>query len=134
MKAAFFVGKERIKIRTHGGAHRAMECSGNPAAEKLAIAGACVAGKVLSVGENRALEISPSEDLIRRDITLMGSWYLHRADYFENLELMRRTGLDPFSRRSPMSFPSDDLARGFEVFCGHKEECLKVVVRCHSVL
>jgi propanol-preferring alcohol dehydrogenase len=117
-----------VRDITRGGAHKAMDCSGNSAAEKLAIAATRVAGRVIFVGENRSLEISPSEDLIRRDITLMGSWYLHRSDYFENLDLMRRTGLDPFQTVTHL-VPLDDLARGFEVFCGHKEECLKVVVQ-----
>jgi hypothetical protein len=40
----------------------------------------------------------------------MGSWYLHRSDCFENLDLMRRTGLDPFQTVTHI-VPLGDIAR-----------------------
>jgi propanol-preferring alcohol dehydrogenase len=119
---------DRVREVTRGGAAKVLECSGQPAAEQMALAAARTGGRVVFVGENSALSINPSEDLIRRDITVMGSWYLHRSDYFENLELMQRSGLDPM-RAVTHVVSLDEIAHGFDVFCAHKENCLKVVVR-----
>jgi len=116
---------------TSDGADRAMECSGSPAAEKQAIACVRPDGWVAVVGECPKLELSPSEDLIRRDVHVIGSWYLDVADYYRNLELYRTTAADPL--RVVTHYVSlADIEKGFRLFCDKQQGCLKVVVRMAS--
>lgn len=124
------VGEELLEL-TDGGADRALECSGNPDAEKLAIASVRPDGWVAIVGECRRLEISPSDDLIRRDVHIVGSWYLNVDDFYKNIELYRTSSADPL--RVVTHFVTlDTIERGFQIFCDRQEGCLKVVVRMSS--
>ena len=47
-------------------------------------------GTVAFNGEQPGLELSPSEDFIRRDIGAFGSWFYHFGEFGEMLELYRR--------------------------------------------
>jgi threonine dehydrogenase-like Zn-dependent dehydrogenase len=47
------------------------------------------AGTVVFNGEQPALELSPSSDFIRRDISALGSWYYHFSQFSAMLELYR---------------------------------------------
>ena len=40
-------------------------------------------------GEQGNIELSPSNDFIRRDITALGSWYYHFYQFSEMLKLFR---------------------------------------------
>ena len=135
---------QAIREATDGGADRALECSGNPEAEKQALACVAPAGRVCFVGECGRLELSPSEDLIRRDVEVMGSWYIHTADFATNLALLRpqeapegRRGggasgpagqvADPL-RIVTHTVPLTEIAHAFRVFCDHEEGCVKAIV------
>ncbi|MGQ9524661.1 MAG: zinc-dependent alcohol dehydrogenase [Armatimonadota bacterium] len=113
---------------TGEGADRAMECSGNPNALHQAIESVHPDGWVGVVGECGRAEISPSDDLIRRDAHVMGSWYLNLEDFYRNIELYRFTSADPL-RVVTHIVPLAEIERGFRVFCDHEDGCLKVVVR-----
>jgi len=118
---------EAIRAITRVGADYVFECSGHGGKEALAAVRR--AGKVAFVGECPKLEISPSEDFIRRHIEVFGSWYITRMDYVQNVRLVERGLVDPM-RIVTHILPLAEIARGFDVFCGHKEGALKVVVRC----
>ena len=47
-------------------------------------------GTVACNGENRDVTLNVGEHLIRRDITLFGSWFYHFREYPEMLDLVRR--------------------------------------------
>lgn len=119
---------EAIIEVTGEGADRAMECSGNPQALRQAIESVHPDGWVGVVGECRTVEISPSDDLIRRDVHIMGSWYLNVEDFYRNIELYRTTSADPLRVVTHM-VPLGKIERGFQLFCDHEDACLKVVVR-----
>jgi len=116
---------------TGQGADRAMECSGNPEALREAIKSVHPDGWVGVVGECGKAEISPSDDLIRGDVHLMGSWYLSVEDFYRNIDLYRCTSADPL-RVVTHVVPLSEIERGFKLFCDHEDECLKVVVRMPS--
>lgn len=120
--------KEAIYDRTKIGADKIIECTGSPVAQKSAIESVKANGRVVFVGEHGKFEISPSEHLIRRDVEIMGSWYIHVSDYYENLELIRTTMVDPFKIVTHI-VPLEKIGYGFDVFCNKKENCLKVVVK-----
>lgn len=67
----------------------AIECAGRPDAVKLAINCVRPGGKVLCSGEQGAVPIAINNDLIRRDISLMGTWYYHYCEYPELVQSFR---------------------------------------------
>ena len=74
--------RDQIRELTSGkGVPKAVDCSGNPAAHRLCIDMAAALGKVAFVGEcAQPTTIRISHDLIRRGITLMGSWNYNLGD------------------------------------------------------
>jgi len=69
-----------------------VEASGRPEGFNLAMQLVGKGGKVACIGENREVTVNIGQ-LIRGDITVFGSWYYHRYEYWEMLRLYRR-GLD----------------------------------------
>lgn len=79
-----------LRAQTGGkGPEICLECVGRPETAALALRAVATAGRVMLLGEQPRLEISPSQDLIRRDITLMGSWFYHFGEHGEMLQLYR---------------------------------------------
>ncbi|GHT77067.1 oxidoreductase [Spirochaetia bacterium] len=75
---------------------RAIDASGNAAAERLCIDAVEPGGIVAFVGENhKEIPIRPSEDFIRKGLTLMGSWHCNLNDRAEMISLLRRSPLVP---------------------------------------
>lgn len=69
---------------THGtGADAAIDCSGSPYAENNALDCVRAHGRVAFIGESRETTIKPSDQLIRKQITLIGSWYFPIHEYDE---------------------------------------------------
>jgi threonine dehydrogenase-like Zn-dependent dehydrogenase len=82
---------EAIRHLTGGrGADVCIEAAGRPQSAKQCFAAARTAGTVVFNGEQPALELSPSADFIRRDITALGSWYYHFSQFAAMLELYRK--------------------------------------------
>jgi len=52
-----------------------IDCSGNPAAQNAALDAAARLGRVAFVGESRRTEINPSDQFIRKLLTVVGGWY-----------------------------------------------------------
>ena len=102
---------ERILELTDGGADACIEAAGRPVTAKQCFAATRLGGVVAFNGEQGPIELSPSEDFIRRDITAFGAWYYHFGEHAAMLELYR-DGLpiaDLITHRLP-------LARGAEAF------------------
>lgn len=82
---------ETIRALTDGrGADVCFECAGRPDTLRQALAAVRSGGTVAVNGEQGPLPISPSEDLIRRDITLFGSWFYQYAEVPAMIELYRQ--------------------------------------------
>ena len=94
-----------------GGVDRALDCSGNPAAHRLCIDAVRRKGMVAFVGEcsqDTAIRISP--DMIRKGISLVGSWHYNLRDYPKLLKVIQASGerLDQLiTHRFPMSQVQD---------------------------
>lgn len=72
-------------------ANKCIEAVGRPETLRLALQLVSKAGTVMAVGEQgNPVPIGPSADLIRRDVTLMGSWFFHYGEYPEMLKLYRK--------------------------------------------
>ncbi len=64
-----------LKELTHGaGVDLALDCSANPAARLAAVQATRTWGTVCFVGEGGGVTLDVSRDLLRRQITLIGSW------------------------------------------------------------
>ena len=106
---------EAVKEITHGLlADKCIEAVGRGETLKLALKLVGKGGLVMAVGEQGDVPISPSADLIRRDIALMGSWFYHYAEYPAMLDLYRR-GL-PIGRMITDHFPLTEAQAAFDKF------------------
>ena len=66
---------EAIRELTHGeGAHKTLDCSSAPEARAAAVRAARSWGTACYVGERGQVTLDVSPDLLRRQITLVGSW------------------------------------------------------------
>lgn len=66
---------DAIRELTHGeGAHKTLDCSSNPDARAAAVRATRSWGTACYVGETGEVTLEVSPDLLRRQITLVGSW------------------------------------------------------------
>ena len=118
---------ERIRERTGGiGVDCAIDCSGRVEAERLCIDATRRRGRVAFVGEcSQDLAIRVSPDMIRKGLTVAGSWLCNLADIPHVLQVIQESPLIDhlISHVMPMSQIQD----GFELLASG--ECAKVVLR-----
>lgn len=82
----------RIMELTKGaGVDKAIDCSGVATAQRLLIDATRRRGQVAFVGEGGALEIQVSQDMIRKGLTLRGSWHWNMLDAARMLQTIRAT-------------------------------------------
>ncbi|WP_311081304.1 zinc-binding dehydrogenase [Paenibacillus polymyxa] len=113
---------EEIQAITHGlGATVAIDCSGNAKAENNAIDCVGPHGRVAFVGENRQLTINPSDQMIRKQIVLMGSWYFPIFEYDEISRFIVNHNL-PVEKLVTHRFPLTEAAEAFKLFDERKTE------------
>ncbi len=79
-----------IAERCGRGPQIVIECVGKNATLQQALAWAAPGAAVVAVGENPHAEFSLGETLIRKDLTLLGSWYYQPADFAPMLDLYRQ--------------------------------------------
>ena len=95
-------------------ADKCIEAVGRSETLRLALRLVGKSGTVMAIGEQGDVPISPSSDLIRRDITLMGSWFYHYSEYPSMLDLYRR-GL-PIGQVITDHFPLLEAQTAFNQF------------------
>lgn len=106
---------EALRTFTGGdGLETAIDCSGNPAAQNMALDAVQPLGRVAFVGESRETTIRPSEQMLRKQITLMGSWYFGIAEYDEISRVIAR-GID-LERLVTHTFPLEEAETAFRLF------------------
>jgi len=117
----------RLRELTGGrGVDKAIDCSGVVAAQRLCIDATRRRGQVAFVGECQDdLTIKISPDMIRKGLTLHGSWHYNLADYPRLLQVIRRSPLvrDLVSHVLPMS----QAQQALELVSSH--QCAKVLLR-----
>ncbi len=97
------------------GVSKALDCSGNPQAHRLCIDAAKRLGQIAFVGECSAdtvIRISP--DMIRKGLTLVGSWHYNLGDIDHLMQVIRaeRTRLSTFITHR---FPLDRVQDAWEL-------------------
>jgi threonine dehydrogenase-like Zn-dependent dehydrogenase len=76
------------------GVEIAIDCSGNPAGQNTALDVAAKLGCVAFVGESRATQINPSEQVIRKLLTVVGGWYFPLGEWQEILRFVDDNKVD----------------------------------------
>jgi threonine dehydrogenase-like Zn-dependent dehydrogenase len=98
---------------THGrGLEAAFDCVGNEAVAQQALAAVQVRGTVVIVGVSHKLTVNPWEQLICREVTILGTRSFKLADYDEMIALVRR-GL-PVEQVITHRFPLTKAAAAFD--------------------
>jgi threonine dehydrogenase-like Zn-dependent dehydrogenase len=95
-----------------------IEAAGKPITAKHCFASVRKGGTVIFNGEQPSLELSPSQDFIRRDITATGSWYYHYSEYPHMRDLFER-GL-PVSSLVTHRFSPDQVSEAYRVMAEGK--------------
>lgn len=81
---------EALKEATGGvGVDACIEAAGKPEAVRQAFRCVRPGGIAVLTGEQASVELSPSEDFIRRDITAVGSWFYQTGEFEAMLQLWR---------------------------------------------
>lgn len=100
------------------GADACIEAAGSPVTARLCFSSVRKGGTVVFNGEQGNIEISPSDDLIRRDITAVGSWFYHFSEYPQMLA-MAQNGL-PVADLITHRLPMDRAGEGFALMAAGK--------------
>lgn len=81
---------QAIQAATGGrGADACIEAAGVPQTAKQCFKAVRTAGLVVFNGEQPAVELSPSDDFIRRDVRAVGSWFFHVGEFPAMLKLFQ---------------------------------------------
>jgi propanol-preferring alcohol dehydrogenase len=103
------------------GVDAAVDCSGNNAAQNAALDATRRLGRVAFIGEAKQVTIRPSEQLIRKQLTLMGSWYFNIADYPEIARVIVEAAV-PLDRLVTHKFSLDQAEEAFRRFDARETE------------
>lgn len=112
----------RIKSLTDGaGADVAIECSGNPAAQNAALDSTRRFGSVAFIGESRSTTFNPSDQIIRKVLTVIGGWYFAFWEYPEIAQFIVSHDL-AVDRLITHRYPLDDASEAFRAFDARETE------------
>ena len=118
------VGKIRARTEDKG-VTCALDCSGKVQSQRLCIDATRRRGRVAFVGEsNDELAIRVSPDMIRKGLTLVGSWLYNLADYPKVMQVIQQSPLIDLLVSHVM--PMSRIQEGFELLASG--QCAKVVV------
>lgn len=107
---------EAIRTATGGrGVDVAIDCSGAPAAQNAALDVAAKRGAVAFVGESRATEIRPSDQIIRKLLTVVGGWYFPIGKWDEIARFITGRRL-PVEELVSHRFPISEAPAAFRAF------------------
>jgi L-iditol 2-dehydrogenase len=98
-----------------------IDCSGHPAGQNMALDSVRRLGSVAFIGESRETTIRPSDQLIRKQLTLTGSWYFNIAEYEEIIDVLVGKKID-LERLATHRFSIDEAETAFRLFDERKTE------------
>lgn len=86
---------DAIRELTHGeGAHKTLDCSSNPEARRAAARSVRTWGTACFVGEGGDVTLDVSNDLLRRQVTLVGSWTFSKNGQADCAEFIAERKID----------------------------------------
>lgn len=121
---------ERLMDLTGGrGAEVAVECSGAPIAQNNALDIAARNGRVAFVGESRSTTFRPSDQFLRKTLTVIGGWYFPLWEFDEIQRFALRHQL-PVADLITHRFELSEAGEAFAMFNNRQTE--KVVFVGHA--
>ena len=97
------------------GADVCIDCSGNPAGQNSALDAVAKLGAVAFVGESRVTQINPSDQIIRKLLTVVGGWYFAIGEWQEILRFVQENNIDVEALISH-EFSIEDAEEAFGAF------------------
>jgi propanol-preferring alcohol dehydrogenase len=111
-----------IKELTKGrGVDVAIECSGSPEAQNDALDVVGPNGRVAFVGESRSTTINPSDQLLRKTLTVIGGWYFPLWE-FEEIQRFTLAHSLPVEALVTHTFALDEAETAFAKFDARETE------------
>ena len=107
------------------GVDAAIDCAGDPAAQRLLIDATRRNGSIAFVGESGDLSIGVSDDLIRNGLTLHGIWHYNLNGVAKLMQLAQRCG-DQLDKLITHTFPLDQVQDAWDLKLSR--QCGKVVL------
>lgn len=109
------------------GVDKAVDCSGVVAAHRLCVDAVRRKGQVAFVGESSAdTPIRVSPDLIRKGLTLVGTWHYNLADTPRMMEMILNLGAE-LDRLISHTYPIDQIQQAWETQMSGA--CAKVILK-----
>lgn len=113
---------ERLRALTRGeGVDAAVDCSGAPPAQNAALDAARKNGSVAFVGESRQTTINPSDQMIRKLLSVIGAWYFPLWEYEEIADFVVRRNV-PVEKLITHRFSLDEAPEAFRCFDARETE------------
>jgi threonine dehydrogenase-like Zn-dependent dehydrogenase len=113
---------ERLRELTGGvGVDVAIDCSGNPKAQNAALDSARPFGSMAFVGESFSTTINPSDQLIRKQLKVIGAWYFPLSEFQEISQFIVNRGV-PVEKMITHRFSLDQAPEAFRLFDERKTE------------
>jgi threonine dehydrogenase-like Zn-dependent dehydrogenase len=113
---------EQIRDLTQGvGVDVAIDCSGNPKAQNAALDSARKAGSVAFVGESSSTTINPSDQLIRKQLQVIGAWYFPLGEFPEISRFVINKRV-PVEKIITHRFSLNEAPKAFRLFDERKTE------------
>mgnify|MGYP001770252700 FL=1 len=112
---------EISRITNGRGADAAIDCSGNAQAENNALDCVRPHGRVAWIGESKSTTIKPSDQFIRKQITVIGSWYFPIQEYEEIAQFIIQKKL-PVEKLVTHRFKLEEAETAFRMFDERKTE------------
>ena len=103
------------------GLTEAIDCSGQTAANNTALDALAPMGKLALVGEAASSTIRPSDQLIRKQLTVFGSWYFSINEYADILRLLQTHAID-LERLATHTFALTEAETAFRMFDARETE------------
>jgi len=104
-----------IRELTSGiGADKSIECSGGEIYQRICIDGTRRKGQLAFVGESKALEIMVSNDLIRKGLTITGSWHWNLNDTKKMMDTIA-SSRNLITKLITHKFPLTDVENAFKL-------------------
>lgn len=109
------------KLTGGRGVEVAIDCSGAPPAQNAALDAAAKRGAVAFVGESRSTQINPSDQIIRKLLTVVGGWYFPISEWDEICRFVLDHQL-PVEKLVTHTFSLDEAAEAFRAFDARETE------------
>jgi propanol-preferring alcohol dehydrogenase len=107
--------EQLLSLTSGDGVDMAIDCSGNPAGQNAALDSTRKQGAVAFIGESRSTTINPSDQLIRKLLSVIGAWYFPIWEWTEIASFIVDRNI-PVEQIISHRFQLEDAPEAFRLF------------------